>query len=62
MLVGTKKFLSFDFYLRQNEKNKKTLKELKPLLSYRLSTVVNNVVYQFNKHNFTVEKKKYSRQ
>ena len=58
MANGVRKYLSFDFYLRQNENNKKTLKELKPMLSSRLSTVVNNVVYQFNENNFSVDKKK----
>lgn len=57
-VVGSKKFLSFDFYLRQNEKNKKTLKELKDILSRKISTVVNGLVYLFKENGFIVEKEK----
>ena len=53
-----KKFLSFDFYLRQNEANKKSLKDLKNILNGRISTVVNNLVYLFKENNFTIEKRK----
>ena len=56
--VGEKKFLSFDFYLRQNEENKKTLKELKAFISGKLSTIVNSLVYQLNENNFDVAKRK----
>ena len=56
--VGEKKFLAFDFYLRQNENHKKSLKELKSILTNRLSTIVNNLVYDFQENDFSVEKKK----
>ncbi len=56
--VGDKKFLSFDFYLRQNEANKKSLKELKNVINGKISTVVNNLVYLFKENNFTIEKRK----
>jgi hypothetical protein len=58
MTVNGKKFLSFDFYLRQNEFNKKTLKELKEILERKVSTVVNSLVYSFFENDFTVEKRK----
>jgi hypothetical protein len=53
-----KKFLSFDFYLRQNERNKKSLSELKDIVSRKSSTVSNNLVYLFKENNFQIEKKK----
>lgn len=53
-----KKFLSFDFYLKQNEKNKKQLKDLKELLERKVSTISNNLVYLFRDNNFDIEKKK----
>jgi hypothetical protein len=53
-----KRFLSFDFYLRQNEKNKKDLSLLKPLLSGKVSTISNNLVYLFRENRFTIEKRK----
>lgn len=53
-----KKFLSFDLYIRQNEDNKKSLKELKRLLNSRISTITNNLVYLFNENDFTIEKRK----
>ena len=53
-----KKFLSFDLYLKQNENNKKTLKELKELLMHRISTVANSIVYFFKENNFEINKKK----
>jgi hypothetical protein len=53
-----KRFLSFDFYLRQNKKNKKDLSLLKPLLSGKVSTISNNLVYSFRENNFQIEKRK----
>jgi hypothetical protein len=53
-----KRFLSFDFYLRQNEKNKKDLSLLKPLLSGKVSTISNNLVYSFRENDFQIEKRK----
>ena len=58
MIPNKKKFLSFDFYLRQNENNKKMLKELKELIERKTSTVSNNLVYIFRDNNFQIEKKK----
>jgi hypothetical protein len=42
-----KKFLSFDFYLRQNENNKKKLSDLNDLFKRKVSTIANNLVYSF---------------
>jgi len=53
-----KKFLCFDFYLRQAEKNKKKLSDLKEILSKKVSTISNNMVYMFKENCFLVEKKK----
>jgi hypothetical protein len=53
-----KKFLSFDFYLRQNEKNKKQLSELNDLFKRKVSTIANNLVYSFKENDFTINKKK----
>lgn len=58
MNKNDKKFLSFDLYLKQNENNKKTLKELKELLMHRISTVANNIVYFFKENDFEINKKK----
>ena len=53
-----KKFLSFDFYLRQNEKNKKQLTDLKELFNRKVSTIANNLVYMFKENDFSIEKRK----
>ena len=53
-----KTFLSFDFYLKQNEKNKKQLKDLKGFLERRVSTISNNLVFLFKDNDFEIEKKK----
>ena len=53
-----KMFLSFDFYLRQNEKNKKELASLQSLLRGKVSTISNNLVYSFRENDFQIEKKK----
>lgn len=53
-----KKFLSFDFYLRQNEKNKKELGELKEFFNRKISTIANNLVYMFKENDFTIQKTK----
>lgn len=58
MNFGEKKFLSFDFYLRQNEKNSKPLKELKKMFTSKVKLLSNELVDCFNKNNFYVEKKK----
>jgi hypothetical protein len=53
-----KKFLSFDLYLRQNEKNKKQLQDLNDLFKRKVSTIANNLVYSFKENDFTINKKK----
>ena len=53
-----KKFLSFDFYLRQKEKNKKSLTDLKKLLDSKVGAISSSMVYTFNQNDFTVEKRK----
>jgi len=55
---NSKKFLSFDFYLRQNEKNKKELIDLKDMFNRKVSTIANNLVYMFKENDFTIEKTK----
>lgn len=56
--LGEKKFLSFDFYLRQNEKAQKNLKDLKGLFSRKMNVVANELIEMFNENNFSVDKKK----
>jgi hypothetical protein len=58
LIPKEKKFLSFDFYLRQNEKNKKQLSDLKDLFSRKVSTIANNLVYMFKENDFSIEKRK----
>lgn len=58
MLPNEKKFLSFDLYVKQNEDNKKTLKELKEMLNRKISTISNGLVYLFNENDFSVQNKK----
>jgi hypothetical protein len=58
LLPNEKKFLSFDFYLRQNENNKKDLLSLKDIFERKVSTIANNLVHSFKKNQFTIEKTK----
>ena len=58
MSPNEKKFLSFDLYVRQNEENKKALKNLKEILNRKISTIANSLVYLFNENDFSVQKKK----
>lgn len=53
-----KKFLSFDFYLKQNDRNKKELSALKDVFNRKISTIANNLVYMFKENDFTVNKTK----
>lgn len=53
-----KKFLSFDFYLRQNERNKKSLVDLKEFLDSKVRYISNEMVFAFKENAFTVEKQK----
>ena len=48
LFPNRKKFLSFDFYLRQKEKNKKTLIGLKELLGRKVGAISSSMVYIFN--------------
>lgn len=57
-MPNKKKFLSFDFYLKQKENNQKDLLSLKELLKRKISTISNNLVYEFQENGFLVEKKK----
>ena len=57
-LINKKKFVSFDFYLRQNETNKKPLKKLGDVLSRKVSVIANNMVEMLNENGFQVEKRK----
>lgn len=58
LLPNEKKFLSFDFYLRQNEKNKKDIADLKDIFNRKISTIANNLVYMFKENDFTIQKTK----
>jgi len=58
LIPNEKKFLSFDFYLRQNEKNKKELSQLKDIFNRKISTIANNLVYMFQENDFTINKTK----
>ena len=58
LALNEKKFLSFDFYLRQNEENKKELLQLKEMLSKKVSTIANNLVYTLKENDFSVNKTK----
>lgn len=56
--LNESKFLSFDLFLKQNEDNKKKLKDLKELLGRKVNTIINNLLYIFEENNFNVGKKK----
>ena len=56
--VGDKKFLSFDFFVKQNNETTKQLKELKTIITGKVSTIVNNLVYLLKENNFIVAKTK----
>ena len=55
---GEKKFMSFDFYLRQNEQSQKSLKELKPLFSRKMNVISRDLVEILNENDFQVTRKK----
>ena len=57
-----KKYLSFDIFLKQNEDNKKALKELKPLMARRVSTISNELVFNLEENNFNVQSEKKTKQ
>lgn len=58
MSPSNKRFLSFDFYLKQNESNKKSLSDVGSILSRKVSTISNNLVYLFRENSFSIEKRK----
>lgn len=58
LFPNRKKFLSFDFYLRQTERNKKKLADLKQLLGSKVREISSEMVLAFNENAFIVEKRK----
>jgi hypothetical protein len=58
LFPNRKKFLSFDFYLRQKEKNKKKLSDIKEFINDKVRYVSNEMVFSFNDNSFTVQKTK----
>ena len=56
--IGKKKFMSFDFYLRQNEDNQKTLKGIKSIILRKVGLITKNMVETFRESGFVVEKEK----
>ena len=60
MNVGEKKFLSFDFFLRQRDENIKMLKDLDTKLKNKLSPVIDFLITELQENNFLVSKTKKS--
>ena len=58
LFPNRKKFLSFDFYLRQKERNKKKLSDIKEFINDKVRYVSNEMVFSFNDNSFTVQKSK----
>jgi len=58
LFPNRKKFLSFDFYLRQIEKNKKNLADLKQILGSKVKEISSEMVFTFEENAFIVEKRK----
>ncbi len=58
MSLGEKKFLSFDFYLKQNESKKRELKAFKKLLANRVKIIVDDLAESLNENNFSIDLKK----
>ena len=56
--LNKKKFVSFDFFLRQNERNKKPLKKLIDILRGKVGIIADNMVEMLNENGFQVEKRK----
>ena len=52
--LGENKFLSFDFYLKQNENKKKNLKELKDFFTRKVKALANDLVETFKENDFEV--------
>jgi hypothetical protein len=58
LFPNRKKFLSFDFYLRQKERSKKKLSDIKEFINDKVRYVSNEMVFSFNDNSFTVQKSK----
>jgi len=58
LFPNRKKFLSFDFYLRQKERNKKKLSDIKEFINDKVRYVSNEMVFSFKENAFTVQKSK----
>lgn len=58
MNLGEKKFLSFDFFLRQKDGVLKSLIELKPIMLSKVMPAINSLLCAFSDKNFSVAKTK----
>ena len=58
MELGEKKFLSFDFFLRQGNGNNKSLRDLKSVVSNKVMVAINSLLCSLNEKNFSVSKTK----
>lgn len=58
MQINEKKFLTFDFYIRQKNSSRKELKKLKDILFWKISAIASNLISLFNENNFIVSRKK----
>ena len=53
-----KKFLTFDLYVRQNNGNKRPLKELKDIVEDKMGVIANNLSMDLKDNDFSVSQKK----
>ena len=60
-MYGTKKFFSFGIYLRQNDNEIRTLKNIREVIENKASSVVNSLVYSLRENGFMVERSKKRR-
>lgn len=58
MFVGSRKYLCFEIYLRQNEKNKKRLKDLSSIITSKTSIIANSLAESLHRNGFLVGKQK----
>ena len=58
MFVGSRKYLCFEIYLRQNEKNKKRLKDLSSIITNKTSIIANSLAESLHRNGFLVGKQK----
>jgi len=61
MELGEKKFLSFDFYLRQNKGNNRCLKDLKDFFTRKVKVLADELVSSFRDNDFDVDRTKNSK-